>query len=338
MTEFHPFAKYIQIIGKGPNLSRPLSEQEAYEAVRMILDGAVEPIQLGAFLCILRLREEVPEEGAGFVRALRDAIDRSAGGARPAAGADLDWPAYAGKKRQLPWFLLAALMLAQNGVRICMQGTENHTPGRIYAREALAALGLPIAGSLAEAERHIAHRNFAYLPLRALLPRVQDIIELKPILGLRSPFNTFTRQANPFKAPYQLLTVAHPGYADIHCAVAERIGQAHMAVFKGEGGEAERRPHKPVRVKSLHDSLISEETWPAILPDGTAEADSDLTLGRLGTVWRGEEKNAYADAAVTGTAAIVLRLMGKAETPDDALSLARELWAARTKSRLGNAA
>ena len=74
MSGFHPFAKYIQIIGKGPNLSRPLTEAEAQHAVRMVLEGNVEPIQLGAFLCILRLREEVPAEGVGFVRAMREAI------------------------------------------------------------------------------------------------------------------------------------------------------------------------------------------------------------------------------------------------------------------------
>ncbi|MEQ8193142.1 MAG: glycosyl transferase family protein [Rhodospirillales bacterium] len=338
MTEFHPFAQYIQIIGKGPNLSRPLTEQEAHDAVRMILAGGVEPLQLGAFLSILRLREEVPVEGAGFVRAMREAIDMPLPMPSPMPEVDLDWPAYAGKKRQLPWFILAALLLAQNGVRICMQGTDNHTPGRIYVRDALKVLGLPVAGSIGEAGRQIAQTNFAYLPLQAFLPRIQDIIELKPILGLRSPFNTFTRQANPFRAPYELLTVAHPGYADIHCAVAERIGQPHMAVFKGEGGEAERRPHKSVRVKSMHGGFISEEDWPPILNEGAAEADPDLDLERLAAVWRGAERNGYADAAVTGTAAIVLRLMGKAETPADALARAQTMWDARNKSRLGNAA
>lgn len=32
----HPFAKYIQILGKGRNGMRPLSREEAYEAMQMI--------------------------------------------------------------------------------------------------------------------------------------------------------------------------------------------------------------------------------------------------------------------------------------------------------------
>ena len=74
MSEEHPFAQYVRIIGRGPNLSRPLTEDEMYAAANMILDGDVENLQLGAFLCILRVRTEVPEEGLGFVRAVRDAL------------------------------------------------------------------------------------------------------------------------------------------------------------------------------------------------------------------------------------------------------------------------
>ena len=46
----HPFAQFVRIIGKGPKLSRPLTEDEMLEAARMILAGDVEPLQLGAFL------------------------------------------------------------------------------------------------------------------------------------------------------------------------------------------------------------------------------------------------------------------------------------------------
>ena len=55
MTTEHPFAQYVRIIGKGPHLSRPLTQDEMQEAARMIMAGDVEPLQLGAFLCILRV-------------------------------------------------------------------------------------------------------------------------------------------------------------------------------------------------------------------------------------------------------------------------------------------
>ncbi|MBL6931442.1 MAG: glycosyl transferase family protein [Rhodospirillales bacterium] len=332
MTEEHPFAQYVRIIGKGPNLSRPLTDEEMYQAATMIMAGKVEPLQLGAFLCILRMRTEVPEEGAGFVRAVRDTLDRPDDMPR----VDLDWSSYSGKKRQLPWFLLAVQLLAANGVRIFMQGTEGHTEGRVFTRPALQSMGIPIAGSLKEAADHIRESNFGFLPLAHLSPKLQEIIDLKSILGLRSPVNTFGRMVNPFNAPHEIQTVFHPNYRDVHRDTANMLGQKHMAVFKGEGGEVERRPQKPVLVQSLHDGVLSEEEWPALLPEDTVAIDEKMDLGRLKTVWRGDEEDAYAYAAIVGTAAIVLRLLGRAKDSEDATAQAQKMWNARDKGRIGS--
>ena len=334
MTAEHPFAPFIRIIAKGPNLSRPLTRAEMLEAARMILAGAVEPIQLGAFLCILRLRTEVPEEGAGFVEALRETFVPPAG----APTVDIDWPSYAGKKRQLPWYLLSALLLAQNGIRICMQGTEGHTPDRLYSRQSLAGLGIPAARSLAEAAEQIDRTNFAFLPLAVLAPRLQEIIELKSLIGVRSPVNTFARHANPFGAAHQLLTVVHPNYRAIHREMARLLGQRRMAVFKGEGGEAELRPTKPVEVQFLNAEAAFDEAWPAVLPDETVEKVETMDPGRLRAVWRGQVDDVYGRAAIVGTAAIVLRLMNRAATPAQALAMAEDLWRSRHCDSLPGAA
>jgi len=334
MTTEHPFAKFIRIIGRGPNLSRPLDEEEMYEAAQMIVAGDVEPLQLGAFLCILRMRTEVPGEAAGFVRAVRASIDVPSG----APTVDLDWATYSGKKRQLPWYLLSAMVLAQNGVTICMQGTEGHTEGRLYSSEALAKLGIPLAANLSEAADHIRATNFAYLPLRNFVPRLQEIIELKSILGVRSPINTFARMINPFDAAFEMQTVFHPNYRDVHRDSADLLGQKHMAVFKGEGGEAERRPHKPVVVQYLHDGMKSEEQWPALIDEDAFYKDEVLDLDRLTRMWSGAETDTYGEAAVIGTVAYVLRLMGRADAPDSAVEQARAMWAARDTSRLYGAA
>jgi len=334
MTEEHPFAQYVRIIGRGPNLSRPLTEDEMYAAATMILNGEVEDLQLGAFLCILRVRTEVPEEGLGFIRAVRDNLTIPA----DAPEVDLDWPTYSGKKRQLPWFLLSALLLAQNGVRVCMQGTEGHTPGRLYSSQALEFLGVPAARSLEEAAEHIRATNFAYLPLSVLHPRLQEIIELKSIIGVRSPVNTFARMINPFSAPYEVHTVFHPNYRDVHRETAELLGQPHMAVFKGEGGEAERRPHKPVLVQGIHNGEMVDEEWPPMMDESTVKVDEDMDLGRLKAVWSGEVEDEYATAAITGTVAIVLRLMQRAGTIDEAQAAAKVMWDTRDREKPGLAA
>ena len=238
MPSPHPFARFIQILGRGKSLSRALTMAEAQEAMSMILAGDVLPEQLGAFLMLLRVKEESPEEIAGFVLAAREAM------ALPSAlpKVDLDWSSYAGKRRQLPWFLLAVLLLARNGLRVFMHGAEGHTAGRVYTSEVLARLGIPVAGSFEEAVVHLGQRNFAYLTLDRVSPQLARLIELRPILGLRSPVHTLSRMLNPFAAPAMLQAVFHPGYMEIHQKAAALLGQPHMAVFRGEGGEIERRP------------------------------------------------------------------------------------------------
>ncbi len=329
MRQEHPFATYVRILGRGKSFQRSLTEAEAEDAMAMILAGDVLPEQLGAFLMLLRMKEETGGEIAGFVRAARQSFDLPE--TMPAV--DLDWSCYAGKKRQLPWFMLAAVVLAENGVRIFMHGADGHTPGRVYAREVMDFLGLPVASSLSEAARQIDQDGISYLPLEHLSPRLHEMIELRPILGLRSPVHTLSRMLNPFAAAHMPQGIFHPGYGKIHQDAALALGQPHMAVFRGEGGEIERRPGKPATVETVHDGVADSEEWPPLLPDPRQKYEEELHLARLVQVWKGVEESPFASAAVTGTLAIVLKLMNRADSIAGAQTLAEEMWADRHRER-----
>ncbi len=330
MNEPHPFAKFVAILGRGKTLTRSLTIEEAEEAMAMILRGDVLPEQVGAFMMLLRVKEEAPEEIAGFVRAVQKALDVP--DAVPQV--DVDWSSYAGKRRQLPWFLLAALLLARNGYRVFMHGTEGHTPGRIYTRDCLEGLGIPVAANLAQAGVHIAQNNFAYVPLENLSPRLKELIELRPILGLRSPVHTLARMINPFQAQCMMQGIFHPSYMAIHQGAALLLDQRDMAVFRGEGGEIERRPNKPCEVRTVHNGEVDVERWPPILPEPRQAPDEEMDLSQLIAVWRGENDIEYARAAVTGTLAIVLKALGRAASIEEAQAMAEDMWAERDKSRL----
>ena len=332
-TEPHPFARFIAVLGRGKSLTRALTLAEAEEAMAMILAGRARPEQIGAFLMLLRVKEETGDEIAGFVRATRATLPE------PAIRADLDWPSYAGKRRRLPWFLLAALTLADAGWRVAMHGHEGHTARRLYAREAIARLGLPIAGGFDEAATLISKaRNFVYLPLDAFCPRLAELFALRAILGLRSPVHTLARLVNPFGAPVSIQSVFHPGYMAIHRDAALRLGEARMAVFRGEGGEAERRPNKPCETLTVADGMAGEMRWPPLLDDPRAGPDDNLDLDRLAALWRGETQDEYATAAIVGTVAIALATLGVERDPAAAEARAEALWRARNRARLAAAA
>ena len=332
--QLHPFARFINILGRGKTLTRSLTIEEAEEAMAMILNGETLPEQLGAFLMLLRVKEESPAEIAGFVRAARATMPPPAG----APHVDLDWSSYAGKGRQLPWFILSALILARNGWRIFMHGAEAHTEGRVYTGAALEALGIPVSASLEDAADRLSKENFAYLPIDSLSPAIADMLELRPILGLRSPVHTFARMLNPFAAPAMLQGVFHPGYMRIHRDAGLILGQPRLAVFRGEGGEIERRPNKPCEVMMAIDGQAVDERWPPKIDEPRQAPDESMRLSRLAALWRGAIDDEYGEAAVVGTLAIALRTLGVAQDAADAEAQARALWSARERNRLAAAA
>ncbi|MDR3436123.1 glycosyl transferase family protein [Telmatospirillum sp.] len=325
----HPFAPYVRILGKGPNLSRSLTLGETRRAVAMILDGEVEPVQLGAFLCLMRVKTETPEEVAGFALAIRDSLVIPPD--MPAV--DIDWPSYAGKSRQLPLYLLAALLLSQNGLRVAMHGAAGHTAGRLYSAEALSLLGITTAASLEEAALQLQERNFTFLPMDVLHPRLQAILDLKQLLGLRSPLHTVVRNLNPLDAKISLMSVFHPNYRKVHRDAATLMGMTELACFKGEGGEVERRPEKPCLVEGLRGGEVFEEEWAPTRPAGPAR-DLDMDARRLAALWREDLRDAYAEATIAATAAIALRQLGRAASIAEAETLATRLWDERQRDAL----
>lgn len=324
----HAFAPYVRILGKGKTGSRSLTRIEARTAMAMILRGEVKDVQLGAFLMLLRVKEESADELTGFVEAARVQIS-----APISLGADLDWSSYAGKRKHLPWFLLSALTLADHGIRVFMHGAGGHTKGRLYTESALNALGISTCESWMDTERALATQQFAFMPLRHICPPLQAMIDLRNEFGLRSPVHTLVRLLNPLAAPYSIQSVFHPAYALNHQQAAVDLGQEHASVFKGEGGEIERRPEAASKVYSVHAGVMSEETWPKLV-EGRQEQAEQLDVELLRAVWRGTARDEYAELAVLGTLAIGLRLLQRAESPDDALRMAGEYWAQRNKSRL----
>ncbi len=325
----HPFAKYVRLLGKGKTGSRNLNREEATDAMRMILRAEVAPEQLGAFMMLLRYQEESAEELAGFVDASREVF--SVPDDMPKV--DLDWSCYAGKARRLPWFVLTLLLLAENGISVLVHGEGNHTAGRIYAEETFEALGLPVAHSFAQAAEHIRSGNLAYLPLRDFLPELARIMNLKWILGLRSPVNTFTRLINPCHADCSMQGIHHPAYRDTHQAASLLLKQPRMAVIRGDGGETEWNPDIKNLVRYVRDGEAFEEEW-APLFERRHVKDKTLDLNKLARVWQGEEEDEYGVGAITGTAAITLYTMGKAASHAAALDMARQWWDQRDLKRV----
>ena len=317
----HPFAPFVRILGKGKRGARNLTREEAVEAMGMLLDGEAEETQLGAFLMLLRFKEESAEELAGFAEAVRTRINA------PALQVDIDWPSYAGKKRHLPWYLLAARALADSGVRILMHGGGMHTAGRLYSEQLLELLDIPLCHEWTQVATALDQRQLAFIPLGSWMPELQRMIDLRNVLGLRSPIHSLARILNPLQARCGLQSIFHPGYQAVHRDASQLLGD-HAIVIKGEGGEIEINPDSACQLLGTSSQGGWEEEWPAVFAQRHVKPVA-LEPEKLLAVWQGRDTCEYGLQAVIGT--IALALHGLGQTRQEAFRRAAEIWDCRTQ-------
>ncbi|PVZ19809.1 MULTISPECIES: glycosyl transferase family protein [unclassified Pseudomonas] len=319
--EEHPFAVFVRILGKGKRGARSLTRDEARQAMGMLLDGEAEAAQLGAFLMLLRHKEESPEELAGFTEAVRARLPNLG------LGADIDWPSYAGKKRHLPWYLLAAKCLAASGLRIFMHGGGAHTAGRLYTEQLLEPLGIPVCRNWGSVAQALDTQHLAFMPLAAWAPALQQMIDLRNTLGLRSPIHSLARVLNPLGARLGLQSIFHPGYQAVHREASRLLGDTAI-VIKGDGGEIEVNPDSPCHLYGTAGGQNWDEEWPAQAAQRHVKPAS-LEVPALLAVWQGQAQDSYGEKAVLGTMALALRGLG--EPAEQAFNHAQTLWAQRER-------
>lgn len=325
-SEKKPFQFYIQTIGRGQKRRRSLTQNEAKEAMELILSGQVSDMQLGAFLMLIRVREETPEEAAGFLQAIRKTL--------PAVtcDVDIDWGSYAGKRRQLPWFVLALMLLKQKGYRVFLHGVVGNEHSRLYTQPVLQLLGWPIASSLQNAAELIEQKGFCYLDLDHFAPQVKTLMNTRDELGLRSPIHSLSRMLNPFNANLSVHGVFHKGYDDIHQQTAALLSDKMTIAFCGDSGEAEARPDKKTEIKAVEtwqeDKNTEHQAWSFYLPKTFVDYDPTakcLDVALLLDVWQGKQQNSYGISTLLQTTAMALMALQNLKF-DEALEQANQLW------------
>ncbi|MEQ3626694.1 MAG: glycosyl transferase family protein [Celeribacter sp.] len=319
---------YVQLLGRGPGRSRNLDEAEARAAMDIILRGDADPEALGALLMLMRFRGESAAEVAGFTHGFRDLLDDWRD-----LGAGLDWPSYAaGRSRGAAWFLLAAKLVAQAGVPVLLHGWNSHQSGKASVTAGVAKLGIATVTGPADATRALRDAAIAYAPLDTMCPRALDLLKLRDVLGLRSCVNTCMRMLNPGQAPATVQGVFHPPYRELQADAGALLGQPHMTVLKGAGGEFERMPTKPVALFGLRNGAGWEDSVPALLDDARRLSADDFGPDALPALWSGALHDPFAETVVLGTAAVALMTLGRAPDHDGAMDLARTLWAERPRA------
>lgn len=119
-------SEHVRTLGRGPGRSRPLTQDEAYDAMVQMLEDDTAPEAVDTALILLRMKGETAAEIAGLVSGAQRALPTI-------PSVDLDWPSYAaGRTRGAPWFLLSAKLVAQAGNRVLVHGWNGHDEGLLH--------------------------------------------------------------------------------------------------------------------------------------------------------------------------------------------------------------
>lgn len=323
------FSEYIKLTGRGEKGRRSLTMEESTQALTEYLNGDATLLQLAVLLMLQRVRCETPEEAAGYISALRTKVSTD----WHSLASDLDWPCFAGKKRQPPWLLLAAKVLAANGVRVFLHGHMTVDLVKYQVESACPLLNIQIAKTSKEAAIALDKSSLVYVPLSAYCPELIELLALREQVGLRTPLNTVARSINPSNAPYSIHGVFHKSYEKIHAQAALLNKEHSIIAFKGEGGESEVNP----RVSTLACGVIQvdgkaqyvEQEWPTYLEDFSG-AHTEVSAEYLLKVWNKEIEDVYGDAAVITTMAMVLKQMHPDYSQQQALDQAKVWWETRS--------
>lgn len=274
---------FVKKVGKGKTLSADLTGPEARIAFAQLLEGAFHPVQAGAFLQALRIKELTQEE----LNALADVFQSRMSPLRPLSGAGASGPgdrtlvlnlASDTQRKGGLASLLAAHLLRRFGVAVgvvrsapVLQKNRASFDGTWDLARLLDPSGplFPAAVPTAvpagvPADAIPAISESAPAPVMAdcgdLVAGLAALDDLRSHLGFRSCLHTAEKLVNPWPASPVLLGISHKRYALRMAATLASQG-LRGRILLGNHGTVDLVLHKETEIVTVGaDGSIAEES------------------------------------------------------------------------------
>ncbi len=214
-----------------PDVTTPLSENEAETAFGALLDGKTSEEEIESFLVALSERGETSNEIAGAARALRarlipinapeDSIDVCG------TGGD--------GHHTLNVSTAVSLVVAACGVPVAKHGNRAAS-SKAGAADTLEALGLDMDAAGRTAEKTLAELGICFLFAKNHHPAMGRIQPIRKKIGKRTIFNLMGPLSNPAKVKSQLIGIARPAYVPIYAGALAKLGTGRSLIVSGDEG------------------------------------------------------------------------------------------------------
>jgi anthranilate phosphoribosyltransferase len=230
----------IQRIATGPELSKDISQDEAYQAMKAILDGEVDEVQAAIFFIALRMKRETADENRGVLDAIRAATHTVT--AEVDEVVDIADP-YDGYNRTLPPSPFLPAVLAECGVPAVTHGLEAVGPKYgVTHRHVLRAAGADVDLCAEDAAARLSDPTlgWTYVDQSAFCPKLHDLVGLRTKIVKRPVLTTVEVLAKPIagrKKTHLVTGYVHKPYPPVYAMLARHVGYDSALLIRGvEGG------------------------------------------------------------------------------------------------------
>jgi anthranilate phosphoribosyltransferase len=251
-------APFIREIGRGKKGARDMSREDARAVYAAMLDGRVSDLELGALLIGMRIKGESVAEIAGFLEAAEasfDALQAPMGNFAPVV-----IPSYNGSRQMPNLTPLLALLLAREGVPVLVHGVTTD-PGRVTTADILNAMGIPPVVDSTAMTTALARREPAFMTIASLAPKLDRLLQMRRVLGLRNSTHTLVKIMQPFAQPaLRLVSYTHPEYLTMlsdYFSTAADPARGDVFLMRGTEGETVANAKRANAITWFHGSELT---------------------------------------------------------------------------------
>ncbi len=248
---------YLKKIAAGPRLSKDLTEEEAEDALSLILDDRVSKIRAGVFLIAARMKLETVPENVGYWRALQNRISPPA--------VDLDQllqiaDPFDGFQRAPYLGFYAVPTIAQLGLPVYGHSSLALPPKFGITFEEVLLNHYAIGNGKAEDRVTLLEKyRFGYLNAADTLPQLETLRSLRIEIVKRPMLATVEKILLPVKARKNILatTYFHRGYEVALIAIGKLSQFDKVIIGNGMEGTTLFGVHKETKM-FIHDKTAAE--------------------------------------------------------------------------------
>lgn len=235
---------------------RSLDQEEAFSVMSQLMDGSLEPAQMGALLTALRFKGATGPELAGFASAMRKrAVDipRS-------AKSLLDTCGTGGGPSTFNISTASAIVVAAAGVPVAKHGNRAVT-SRCGSADVLEALGVVLLSEPEAIGKVLDQAGLAFLFAPHHHPAMKHAGPVRRSLGIRTVFNFLGPLSNPAAAERQVIGIYDASMMDAVAEAAKLLGIERGCVVHATDGLDEVSPVTLTSYRWVEGESVTGGTW-----------------------------------------------------------------------------